>query len=428
MKALIFVYLLSFGGSLAAVLNPFYGLLAYVALAVLRPYSLWRGSIPMTNYSQFVAIGLMVGWAARGFGDWRFGRARPIVVALGFFGMWTVFTTYFALDQASAWYTVETLMKILVPFMVGMTTIDTVGKIRQLAWVIVLSQGYVAYELNMSYLGGYNRLLEEGFGSLDNNGQAVALVTSSGVAIFLALYTPSWRMKALASGSFLFMVHAILFSFSRGGMVSVLLCGVLAFILIPKRPVHYVGLVLAAMVVLRLAGPQVVDRFGRSVVTAKGEDASADSRLAQWEACRASVLANPLGVGPDQWKYHSAEFGLPKGQAAHSTWLQVAVEMGVPGICALLGFYLLCLIRLRSLLRPSVEVADPWSRHFARMTIASLIGYMVAAQFVTIYLLEVAYYVALMGALVLKLNPLPSLASPRPEWTDDPAARVAARP
>ena len=43
------------------------------------------------------------------------------------------------------------------------------GKLKLLAWVILLSQAYPAYELNMTYLGGYNQLKEEGFAGMDNN-------------------------------------------------------------------------------------------------------------------------------------------------------------------------------------------------------------------------------------------------------------------
>ena len=42
------------------------------------------------------------------------------------------------------------------------TLIDSVDKLKQVAWVLVISQGYVAYDLNRSYYAGFNRLQQAG--------------------------------------------------------------------------------------------------------------------------------------------------------------------------------------------------------------------------------------------------------------------------
>ena len=77
----------------------------------------------------------------------------------------------------------------------------------------------------------------------------------------------------------------------------------------------------------------------------------------------------------------------------HTTWLQVGAENGVPGMLFLLGFYFLTFKQCWRLTRPksraTAELAD-----VGRMTIASLIGFMVSAQFVTVYSVELPYYVA----------------------------------
>jgi O-antigen ligase len=120
------------------------------------------------------------------------------------------------------------------------------------------------------------------------------------------------------------------------------------------------------------------------------------------------MLKHPLGVGPDHWPLVAPEYGLGLGRAAHSTWLQVGAELGFPGLAALLLFYGLCIARLWPLTRERSAVADPWLRHFARMVIASLAGFLCAAQFVTFYGVELPYYIALVGAGVLKLASLPA--------------------
>ena len=85
-----------------------------------------------------VALGLLAGWVAKGFGDWKFGRARGIVLALLGFWAWAAVSAFLSPDQALGWGFVEKISKIILPFLVGITTIDSVRKLKQLAWTIFL--------------------------------------------------------------------------------------------------------------------------------------------------------------------------------------------------------------------------------------------------------------------------------------------------
>ena len=60
--------------------------------------------------------------------------------------------------------------------------------------------------------------------------------------------------------------------------------------------------------------------------------------------------------------------------------------------------------------RATYPAADPWFRDVARMVIASLTGFAVSAQFVSLVGLEAPYYVALLGAGALKLASVPAPA------------------
>ncbi len=46
---------------------------------------------------------------------------------------------------------------------------------------------------------------------------------------------------------------------------------------------------------------------------------------------------------------------------------------------------------------------DPWLRDGARMVMTSVLGFAVAAQFISLWALEMPYYTVLIGATVLKL-------------------------
>ena len=80
MKGLLFTYLVTFLGVTGCVITPFYGFLAYVALALLRPEFLWSYSINGGRFSLTVAVAMFVSWGLRGFGRWDLGKARPVVL------------------------------------------------------------------------------------------------------------------------------------------------------------------------------------------------------------------------------------------------------------------------------------------------------------------------------------------------------------
>jgi len=405
MKGLIFTYLLTYGGAAAALFNPFIGLLIYVAFAILRPESLWHWSVPEGNYSRIVAIGLLIGWALKGFGRWDFGRARPVVYALLGYMLWMIVSASVNQDRGGAWEFVEASAKIVLPFLAAMTLIRSLDQLQKLAWVIVVCQGYVAYEMNLAYYGGYNILAEQGFAGMDNNCMAIAMVTGAGLAFFLGLgETIRWR-QLLAFACAALMTHCVLFSMSRGGMLALIIMGGLSFFLIPKRPAHYLAFALAVALGLRLAGPQVVERFSSTFADENQRDMSEQSRLSLWTSCWDAMLKQPLaGVGPRQWPRIATEYGFTPGKEGHSLWLQTGAEMGFPGLGFLLAFYLVCINRLRVFLRPGAAETAPWSAGVARAVIASLVGFMISAQFVSLPGLELPYYIVIVGAGILKLT------------------------
>jgi O-antigen ligase len=405
MKGLIFTYILTYGGALVSLFNPFLGLLVYVCFAIVKPEETWHWSVPQGNYSRIVALALLIGWALKGFGNWQLGRARAIAFALVAFWLWSIISAALAPDQNEAWHFVETLSKVVLPFLVGITTIRSLRQVRQLAWVIVLSQGYLAYELNLEFYLGYNRLWYDLFGSMDNNCNAIALVTCLGLAFFLGMHARAWWLRALALGTSLLMAHAILFSFSRGGMLALLITGAITVVLMPKRPTHLLIFGIAALLVWRLAGADVVARFQTIFVERENLDGSAASRLELWAACWDIMSHHPLGIGPHHWPLVAHEYGFTPGKEAHTLWLQVGAELGFPGLISLVMFYGLCVARLWPLVRRSQAIRDPWFSYFASMVIASLVGFAVSAQFVSLVGLEQPYYVALIGAGVLKLVP-----------------------
>jgi probable O-glycosylation ligase (exosortase A-associated) len=418
MKGLVFTYLLSYGGALVSLFNPFAGLLIYICFAIIKPESMWYWSLTESGYfSRIIAVALLTSWAMHGLGQWQFGKARAILVALVGFSAWTIVSAIHAPYGAVAWEFVEAQFKIFLPLLVGMTTLDSVQKLKQLAWVIVLSHGYVALEFNLSYYDEFNRLQLIGFGGMDNNSFAIALVTCVGLAFFLGLGAQRWWQKSLAFGSAALMAHAVMFAFSRGGMLALIITGAVTFMLIARQPRSYMLFAIGILLALRLAGAEVRERFWTTFADPAERDRSAQSRVELWTDLWDLMLKKPLvGAGPDHWPLVAKEYGWPPGKEGHSLWLQTGAELGFPGLFFLVLFYAVCIARLWPLTRHYYSSSDPFLQDAARMVIASLAGFAVAAQFVSLEGLEVPYYIVLIGAGALKLASEPSfLTTPVPE-------------
>lgn len=428
MKGVIFTYLLTYGGAFASLFNPYVGLLVYVCFAILKPDALWhwQADVMPPYSSKVVALGLLMGWLFRGTGDWRLGKAWKVVGALLGLLLWSVLSSLQCYHQDAAWAFDAELVKIVLPFLVGITTLDTARKLWGLAWVIVLSLGYVALELNLSYLGGVNTVAEYGFGGMDNNSVGIAMNTTVGVAVFMALSNVRWWQRLLALLATLSMAHVVMLTFSRGGMIGLIVTAGITFLLLKKNSWHYLFFFLGALVLLRLAGPQVQERFFSSFVGSDQLDDSAGGRLKLWGNCLDIMSQYPiLGAGPRHFPVLAPQYGWPSGKEAHSTWLQTGAELGVPGLALLALFYLLTAWPLWRLIRRKDPPLDPELQSLARMVIASVVGFAVSAQFVSLIGLEAPYYVVLIGAGTLKL------ASRRPAQDEEgppEAALYAGRP
>ena len=112
----------------------------------------------------------------------------------------------------------------------------------------------------------------------------------------------------------------------------------------------------------------------------------------------AEVRDRKLIDGELEMPFFLTTFG-EKPKEGHSLWLQIAAELGLPALAFLILFYGQCLLRLWSLRKAS---AQPVFFSYAHMVIASLIGFAVSAQFISLWALEIPYYTVLVGAGALK--------------------------
>jgi O-antigen ligase len=374
----------------------------YWILDIVRPQFMFGWAGAQGAFSQIVALATIAGWAVKGFGTWRFGRGRPIVVLMIGYFVWSGLSALAASNGSVALGFMTEQSKRVLMFIIAVTLVDSPSRVKTLIWVVAGSAGYLAFEMNLRYFGGFNEIQLLGYGGMDNNSMALAMVTCLAPAVFVGLYAkPLWQ-KALAFGAAAFIGHAILLTFSRGGMLGLLVSGVGAFIVLPKRPRYLMPMFLAFLIALRFTGPELRGRYSTAFAQEQDLDYSAQSRLELWTDCLKVMEKYPLlGAGPDHFGIIAPEFGWPAGKEAHSLWLQVGAELGVPAMVLLVLFYGLTIVRLWPVRRAGGDT-DPWRTVVAFIAITSLTGFAAASQFVTMEGLETPMYIAVIAVGTLR--------------------------
>lgn len=425
MKGLILTYIVTIFGAVSALRYPLIGLYIYVGLGVLRPQFIFGFAGDLSNLSLMVGVPMMIGWAMNGFGSWRFGRSKPIAIALLLFVVWYGLSGLFALNPEKSFEFGIPLLKLVLPLLVGLTMMDGQKDWRPMLWTIVLCQGYVSFEQNINYaIKGYNTAAD-GFGGMDNNCFGVSLVSVLGPAIALVLSSRTWLTRGLAAASAALILHTTLLTFSRGSLIGLLALLLVAFVMMPKRPKYLATVLVAVLIFARFTGPQLAARYATTFASADDRDASAESRIDLWRDCLLVVEGQPiLGVGPANWPVVASQFGWPEGKSAHSVWMETAAEMGIPGVLALLAFFVIAAARLWPVARS--RMTDDNRDHIAVATavVLSVVGFVVAGQFVSVTGLEAPYYIVMVGAAMLK-NPEPNAPATVPS---SPPAVLLKRP
>lgn len=439
MKGFIFIYLMTAFGIVGGVFNPLIPLFVYIGFAMLRPQFLWGFAGNFAGISQYVAIAMLGGWVLKGFGQHSTMRVKALVWPLLFFSIWTFISAYGATNYVAANNWAIEFLKIAAPFLVGLTMMNSVRSVRGVLWTIVGTHAYIGYGMNMAYLlTGFNEVGEYGFGGVDNNSFATSLILAQGPAIVLTLTATRWWEKALGAASSGLILHTILLTYSRGGILGLVLTLATIFFLLPKKPSYMAAVLVVALVAFRFAGPELVARFSTTFAEGENRDASAQSRVDLWKACWAMAVDSPLvGVGPRNFPTLAGNYGFTRGKEAHSTWMQTLAEMGFVGLGALVVFYGSAIAYLLPLAKRKWTPESKERIVLAGGILASLLGFILSAQFVTMTGLETSYYLIMAGAILVSLPATAAATEPvlvaasvarRVAPAAAPRARPVARP
>ncbi len=404
-----FTWMLAITGTLYGWINPLYGLMVYWAFALLRPQSLWFWSFggSGSRFSLFIGIATLVGWLGKGCGDWSSARwVKAPLIGVGFYLLANALAmTITPVDNANAWDRMSEVLsdqfKIGLMLLLTISLVTEAASIRVFAWVVTLTLGYLAYNFNMLYLQNPNFLLNRGFGGVDNNGAAMIMAMGVPLCFFMAVYTRNWILKGLCLLMAMFMVHAVMFSYSRGGMLGMIMVALLLFTVaiwtLPNKFLTVALGVVGVLVALVLAGPAVREEFKSIFVGANALDASAASRFATWGAAWQCFLEHPLGTGPRGFNFLAHQYGLSRGKSVHNLLLQTAADSGILGVTGLLIYFVGTMWSTFTMTLLPTARRLVWPVYFGHMVMIAIASFLVSSMFIGVESVEASWIVAMVG-------------------------------
>lgn len=247
----------------------------------------------------------------------------------------------------------------------------------------------------------------------DGNFFAQIMVVLVPIAIERMLHEKKLVLKLLAGIAGALSILTIVFTFSRGSFLAVVVVLAALFFMYPPRPFQLAGLIALGIVILGFIPATYYDRIltledllpnqsgGVDVRTDNSIQGRASQNLTGWEMFKQHPL---LGIGLENFPYlypqYSKEIGLApdaSNRSLHNLYLQVATETGVVGLSvflALIWYAFRCVMLARN---KFLEASRADYAHMATGLALGFVGYLVAAIF--IHAAFPRYFYLLLGIL-----------------------------
>jgi O-antigen ligase len=272
-------------------------------------------------------------------------------------------------------------------YIVWVLTVLVVNEFQRLRRLIFIQTASVVLICIVSLVKGHSQPRLEGVlgGIYSNpNDLAFAIVLSLPFCLAFLLSTPSIPRKVGWLMSMLFMLIAVFFTASRGGFITLVVAGAVClwqFGIKGRRFYLIAGAALLGSVLLLTAGRHVLGRFAAisGEVSAHTEDNRAYESFEQRRFLMGKALEGIehypiLGVGCRNFEVYSTVW-----REVHMTYLQIAVEGGLPAAILYILFFYCGFQNLKKLRRR--KDTDPEALLFVWALQSSLVGFVVGALF-----------------------------------------------
>jgi len=419
---------------ITAVVVPWLGVIFYYILAVGQINSLFPQSFGDSRASLYISmatiVGLGVATATRQV-NWARLFMTPNLLVLLFIVLINIshgstpydgFVEELKISLLSPSVIVDTINKIVLIYFVAILLLDTRFKLVCLLTAIGAVLMYYTFWANKIYVTGEfwrfgdNGRLNGPFGIYhDENYFAMLFVLATPIFYYLSVGTSSKIIRYGLWFSIPFTWHALFLTGSRGGLLSLaVVCAYIFFRSYNK---------IASIVLVVALGVAIVDQSGNMISrvqdtvdpeTAERERAyiensedspeitgqPLDPRLLSWKVGIGIIKDHPLlGIGPGNFLRAYPDYHDSEPHVAHNTFVQVATAAGFSAGLIYLYFLYLRVRNIFSKPDPDATFANGHNRDYLNDLLNSLfISFYCVAFFIDLMVLEIFYFVFLLGA------------------------------
>lgn len=412
------------------VLRPWIGIVVWSWFSYMNPHRLTWGFAYSMPFALMVGIATLVGFIlARDRKPFVWNRETVTLILL--WGWFTV-TTALAIYPESAWTKWQDMSKILLMTLVGVPLLQDRRRLRILFLVIAGSIGFYGFKGGIFALatGGEWMILGPRSSFFAGNTElALALNMCLPIFVYLAREERHRWLRVTLWAAFSLTVLAILFTYSRGGVLGLVVVLALLFLKARSR-LALTPVVAVALVAFTWFAPERwVTRM--ETVQTYDQDTSAQLRLMSWRVGWEIARDYPVTGGGFLVFTHRATYDryMPEyprsfSSEAHSIYFNLLGEHGWIGfgLFALLVLFVLnTLRRLRKLHREHKELA--WISNYAHMLQVSIVAYLVTGIFLSVAYFDLAYQLFALAAILKAVAAREVAAHPKPVPAGRPAFR-----
>lgn len=377
------------------VFRPFLGLLTYSWLAYMRPQDMAWGMSRWLPLSQWVAIAMVAGIVL------AFGRERLITVKLQtvllvLLGLWISLTVITAVVPEMSGEIYGHYWKGIVIALLTTGLVRNRERFRLLFLLIPFSIGFLGAKRGLYGLARGGIHYKDGPGGLMGDNNSFALMLNMMLPLLVGIATTDERrwVRITAALMAALCVPTILFTFSRGGLLTLCVVAVMLIWRSKNRLLVAGVMALALLGFVAFTSDAVTEEYldRASTIQDYQEDGSARGRLNAWKTSWYVFLDYPVfGVGPNNlaavFRRYSPE--VDRFRVAHNAYFQVLAESGLPALLLFLAAMGAALWRMERL-RKVTELR--WVEIQARMLQISIVAYMTGSMFLNTAYNEVIYH------------------------------------
>jgi O-antigen ligase len=334
----------------------------------------------ITGVFAIVGLLLSLGRSKRGLRD----LPREAVYLLLLIGLFFVSAAFSPVWKGGAFLRALDFAKVFVAWVLTFVAVTSLARLRRILFIQTASVAVISIVSMVK--GASHPRLDGVLGGIYSNPNdlAFAIVLSLPFCLAFLLRTDSILRKVAWIISLLLMIGALFLTASRGAFITFLVAGAVCLwhFGIKGRRLYLIGVAaLIAIVVGIAAGGHLKDRL--LAMSGEGSDTDSESSAYGSYEQRRILISRSLegiehypilGIGLHNFSTYSGVW-----RDVHVTYLQIAVEGGIPCLILYLMFFGRGFSNLRRLKR--MGDTDPEVQLFAGALHSSLVGFLVGALF-----------------------------------------------